>query len=125
MNKNIIKEMSISFLIVVSMILLIIIICYDKVSIGQVVPQIEEYNMSEEIKNEISKEINEEETEIITTYKIDASDLKQYEKTKEYNKGKRNPFSASTAEPGNSENNTSSESNNSSSQGFYDDEGIK
>ena len=125
MNKSIIKEMGMSLLIVIAIILLIIIICYDKVSIGQVVPKIEEYSMSEDIKNEISKEISEEDTEIVTTYKIDASDLKQYEKTKEYNKGKRNPFSASTAEPGNSGDNTSSEDNNSSSQGFYDDEGIK
>lgn len=125
MSKDLIKEIGISFLIVIAIILLIVIIFYDKVSIGQVIPKVEEYNMSEEIKNEIYKEINEEETEIITTYKIDASDLKQYEKTKEYNKGKKNPFSVETTEPGNSTNTTSSDNENTSSEGFYDDEGIK
>ena len=128
MDKNLIKDIIISFLIIIAIILLIIVICYDKVSIGKVIPKIEEYKLSDDIKNEIDQESVDNQTEIVTTYQIDSSDLKQYEKTKEYNKGKRDPFApySSTSENEASEENKSSENNtNNSSSGFYPNEGIK
>ena len=128
MDKNLIKDIIISFLIIIAIILLIIVICYDKVSIGKVIPKIEEYKLSDDIKNEIDIESADNQTEIVTTYQIDSSDLKQYEKTKEYNKGKRDPFApdSGAAENEASEENKSSENNtNNSSSGFYPNEGIK
>ncbi len=128
MDKNLIKDIIISFLIIIAIILLIIVICYDKVSIGKVIPKIEEYKLSDDIKNEIDQESADNQTEIVTTYQIDSSDLKQYEKTKEYNKGKRDPFApdSSTAENEASEENKSSVNDtNNSSSGFYPNEGIK
>ena len=132
MDKNLIKDIIISFLIIIAIILLIIVICYDKVSIGKVIPKIEEYKLSDDIKNEIDQESADNQTEIVTTYQIDSSDLKQYEKTKEYNKGKKNPFAAeetssnntNTEEEGTSDTNEST-SSNSTNTNFYEDEGTK
>ena len=75
--------------------------------------------------------------EIVTTYYMDAAELKHYEKTKEYDKGKKNPFapvSTGTSDSSNSEagsGNSSSSSNNDeneekvSSTNFYEDDGTK
>ena len=130
MNKNLIKDIIISFLIIIAIILLIIVICYDKVSIGKVIHKIEEYKLSDDIKNEIEQETSDNETEIVTTYQLDSSDLKQYEKTREYNKGKSNPFAAESTDSGNNsntsgENTTTEKDTNSNSSGFYPNEGIK
>lgn len=128
MDKNLIKDIIISFLIIIAIILLIIVICYDKVSIGKVIPKIEKYKLSDDIKNEIDQESADNQTEIVTTYQIDSSDLKQYEKTKEYNKGKRDPFapdSSSAENNANEENKSSENDTNNSSSGFYPNEGIK
>lgn len=128
MNKNLIKDIIISFLIIIAIILLIIVICYDKVSIGKVIPKIEEYKLSDDIKNEIDQEAADNQTEIVTTYQIDGSDLKQYEKTKEYNKGKSDPFAAEssvTENNANGENKSEENDTNNNSSGFYPNEGIK
>lgn len=126
MNKNILKELGISLLIVVAILLLITIIFYNKIAIGQVIPKVEHYALSEEIANEIENDILDETTEIVTTYKLDASDLKRYEKTNEYNKGKKNPFSVEiTDTTTEEEDKDSTDKNNSTSENFYKDEGIK
>ena len=72
----------------------------------------------------------EDAQEVIVNYYIDAADLKKYEKTNEYDKGKSNPFAE--AEISNSNENTTDENNSSStgnndneSSNFYEDEGIK
>lgn len=130
MNKELIKSIGISILVVIAIILIITIISYNKISIGKVIPKIQPYELNEEIKNEIQAEDNQEDTEIVTTYEIDASDLKTYERTKKYNKGKKNPFEQESTAPqtGNTTNGntTATENeNNSTSTNFYKDEGIK
>ena len=69
-------------------------------------------------------------TQIITTYHIDAADLKKYEKTKEYNKGKKNPFAeeiitSSNNSIVNGSNNSIEEPSTNNSTNFYDDDGTK
>lgn len=129
-NKELIKNIGIGILIIIAIILFFMIICYNKISIGRLVPKVEQYELSEEIKNELEHEQTDENSEIITTYELDASDLKNYEKTKEYNKGKKNPFAAeeastnttSTEEKGTSDVNESTSSTNTN---FYEDDGTK
>lgn len=129
-NKELIKNIGIEILIIIAIILFLMIICYNKISIGRVIPTVEQYQLSDEIKSELESEQTEENSEIITTYELDASDLKKYEKTKEYNKGKKNPFAAeetstsntSTEEKGTSETNESTSSTNTN---FYEDDGTK
>ena len=115
--------------------LLIITFSYNKISLSRVIPKVEEYKLSDEIKQEIEQEEESEQTEIITTYELDATDLNYYEKTKEYDKGKKNPFAAEkTSDSDSSESqssgggSSSSDDDNetkSSSTNFYEDDGTK
>lgn len=129
-TKELIKSIGTGILIIAVIILFLLIICYDKISIGRIVPTVESYQLSQEVKNEIESEQMDEDSEIITTYELDASDLKDYEKTKEYNKGKKNPFAAeetSTNTTNIEEKNTSeaNESASSTNTNFYEDDGTK
>ena len=91
--KEIIKSVIISILAVIAIILIVIVFSYNKVALGRVVPKTGTYELSEDVREELESE-DEEQTEIITTYVLDAAELKYYERTKEYNKGKRHPFAA-------------------------------
>lgn len=126
---SIIKDIIISILIVVTILLIISIIFYDKISLSKVIPEAEEYTLSDEMQKDLDEGKEEETKQIVTTYYIDAADLKKYEKNKEYNKGKKNPFAEVSTSGGTSTNgnNTSSSENNDSknSENFYDDDGTK
>lgn len=129
---SIIKDIIISILIVVTILLIISIIFYDKISLSKVIPEAEEYTLSDEMQKDLDEGKEEETKQIVTTYYIDAVDLKNYEKNKEYNKGKKNPFAELSTSNGTStsENNTSSSENNSNNnnknnENFYDDDGTK
>lgn len=129
-NKELIKNIGIGILIIIAIILFLMIVCYNKISVGRLIPTVEQYQLSEEIKNELESEQADENSEIITTYELDASDLKSYEKTKEYNKGKKNPFAAeetSTGATSTEEKDTSdvNESTPSNKTNFYEDDGTK
>lgn len=129
-NKDLIKNIGIEILIIIAMILFLIIVCYNKISIGRLIPTVERYQLSDEMESELESEQTEESPEIIITYELDASDLKKYEKTKEYNRGKKNPFAAEEV----STNNTITEeketaalngSTSSTNTNFYEDDGTK
>ena len=136
-NKDLIKNIGIIILVIIALILLIMVVSYNKIAIGKVIPKVEEYQLDNEIKNELESDETDENSEIITTYEIDASDLKQYEKTKKYNKGKANPFAEESSSSSSENNSTTSDensssssksdnnNNSSSSKGFYDDDGTK
>lgn len=131
-STEIIKDLIISILIVVCIVVILTVIFYDKISLSKVIPESEEYLLSEEMQQGIEDSISEEEKEVVTKYYIDAADLKKYEQTKEYNKGKKNPFAEEATPTGNtvtnanetsldnSENNSENESEN-----FYEDDGTK
>lgn len=126
--KNLIKDLVISLLLVISIVLIISVIFYDEISIKKMIPESEEYVISDEMQEELDKAYINEDEEIITTYYIDGSDLKKYEKTKEYDKGKKNPFAKESIETISNEmnsNETTSSLNNSTEEGFYGSEGIK
>ncbi len=131
-NKKVIGNLFISFLVVIAIVLLTLVFSYDKLSISKVVPKVEAYQLDEEVKKEIEKENKEDEySEIITTYELDASDLKNYEKTKEYNKGKKDPFAPPETKSENNtvDNNTVDSDNDGTnttpSTNFYKDDGTK
>lgn len=128
-NFSIIKDIIISILIVVTILLIISIIFYDKISLSKVIPEAEEYILSDEMQKDLEEGKEEETKQIVTTYYIDAADLKKYEKNKEYNKGKKNPFAEVSTSGGtstNGNNTTPSENNDSkNNENFYDDDGTK
>ena len=117
---NIWKDLFISLLIVLFIILIIFVISYNKLSINKIIPESEDYLLSEKMKKDIEEDKLEEAEEVVTTYYLDASDLKKLEKTNEYQKGKVNPFAEVSASP-----NSISSSGNNGSTNFYKDDGTK
>ena len=126
---EIIKELIISILIVICIVLIISALFYDEISIVKIIPESEEYQLSEEMQEDIEDGILEETKETVIVYSIDAADLKQYLKTKEYDQGKEFPFAKEST---NTQTNTITESNNQiinndnlENNNYYEDEGIK
>lgn len=133
-NLSLIKDFIISILLVFCIALVLSIIFYDKISISKVIPQSEEYMLSSEMQEELNKSYTDEDKEIVTTYYIDSADLKKYESTKEYNKGKKNPFAVEndgssnnngTTENGNNAITNNDTSSDTDSNRFYKDDGTK
>lgn len=119
---ELIKDLVISILIIICIIIVLSIIFYDKTAITRVIPESEEYFLTEEMEEKIEESNIEEAEEIIVSYYLDAGDLKKYEKNNEYIKGKSNPFSMTSESP-DSENINSASSN--ASKGFYENDGTK
>lgn len=119
---KIIRDVIISILIIMCIVIILSLIFYDRISITRVIPESEEYFLTEEMEEEIKNSKIEETEETVTTYYLDASDLRKYEKTNEYLKGKSNPFTMSSEYSENVNSNSSSSSNN---KGFYEDDGTK
>lgn len=129
MLKNILKETGIIFLIILAICLIFGIILYDYIPTVKTVPsKVSAYTRTNEIQEELNKNISIGQT-IIKTYQIDATDLKLYEYTNNYDSGKVNPFeeiaatNTSNSSQKNSTNTTNtSESNNTTgntSGGFF------
>lgn len=125
---EVIKEIIISIVIVTCIGMIVSILFYDKVALGKIIPEAEEYSLTSEMQNDLQNSKLDDAEETIINYYIDASDLKKYEKTNQYIKGKSNPF----AEISNldDENNTVTGDNNTtignnSNSGFYEDDGTK
>lgn len=131
--KEILKDIILSILIVVCIGIILSIVFYDKISIGKVIPESEDYVLSEQMQKELEDSNMSDAEEVIVNYYIKASDLNKYERTNEYVKGKSNPFAE--VDLSDTENNTdgdaagdnsvSGENNNSGSGNFYEDDGTK
>lgn len=92
MAKSIIKEVIIILLLLLAVILALGVLFYDYIPNNKTVPSVQGYKTSDSVSKEIAEQITEDEA-ILVTYRITADDLKQLEITKDYNKGKANPFS--------------------------------
>ncbi len=95
MLKSVFKEIIIILLLLLAIILVLGVFLYDYIPTNKIVPKIEQYQAPESIRNELSETVNsldEEMSPII--YEIDGTDLNNYEKSNDYEKGKVNPFSA-------------------------------
>lgn len=133
--KTIFKEIIIVLLLILAIVLVLGIFFYDYIPMNKVVPKIEQYEPPKNVKEELEEEVEEKEDEIAPIVReINGSDLNLYEKTKDYQKGKVNPFadtssgtvtSGNTNTPnGNNTNNNNSSStndknNSSNSEGNY------
>lgn len=112
MLKSVFKEIAIVLLLILAILILLAVLFYDYMPSSKTVPaKVNTYELSQEVKVELEKELNNTNSEeIIKTYQLDAQDLEHYEKTKEYNKGKVNPFAEYSN--GTSKNNSNSSSGN-------------
>ena len=96
MVKSIIKEIVIMLLLVIAILLVLAILFYNyRPSINKIPATVEAYVLPDEMQVELEETIQETTTQnIIKTYRVDSNDLKGYEKTNDYGKGKVNPFEA-------------------------------
>lgn len=114
MAKSIIKELIIVLLLLLAMMLVLGIFLYDYIPTNKIVPKVEQYQVPNNIKEELNESVNsieDEQTKIV--YEIDGTDLNNYEKTKDYQKGKVNPFSQDIMQSNNSNAQTSNNNTNS------------
>lgn len=138
MAKKIIKEIIIVLLLCLAIMLALGLILYDYVPTKEIIPEQVSYTTSSEIKEEINKGENVENEQVILTYSIDSSDLKNYERINTYVPGKTNPFSSYEESSSNNQgstnnggqtagkNNVNSGNTNNSSGGTYlPDKGTK
>ncbi|MDO5555421.1 MAG: hypothetical protein Q4G09_01820 [Clostridia bacterium] len=110
MIKTIAKEIGIVILLLIAVTLILGILFYDYIPTNKTIPtKIETYKLSEEIETELVQSMSDGQN-IVRTYYIDSSDLSSYEITKEYNKGKANPFADYTVNA-TTQNNTTNSNN--------------
>lgn len=128
---GIIKDLISSILIVACIGAVIAIVFYDDIAIGKVIPDVDEYALNGEMKNELQNNQLDDAKEIIINYYIDASDLKYYENENQYVKGKTDPFAQiSNSVAGNATTNGQNKNQSSNlvinkNSGFYEDDGTK
>lgn len=107
MAKTIIKEIFIFLLLLVVIALVLGVIFYDYVPNNKVVPTaLKPYQLTEEVREELNETMSRSSENIVKTYYIDSSDLSVYASTKDYNKGKVNPFEDYTTESTTNKKNT-------------------
>ena len=111
MNKGIMKEIIIILLLTLIILLVLGILLYGFVPNNKTIPEQVSYVTPENIKEQINSEkINED--QVILTHEIDATELQNYKKVKDYKPGKPNPFSSTTTGTNTQTNNSGTSSNN-------------
>lgn len=134
--KTIVKEIIIVLLLILAILLVLGIFFYDYIPMNKVVPKIEQYEAPKNVKEELEENIEEkEDTMTPIVREINGSDLNLYEKTKDYQKGKVNPFADTSsgienngntnAQNGNNTNNNNNSNNNNSEGTYLPSTGVK
>lgn len=94
MSKTIVKEIIISLLICLAIILVLGIIFYEYVPISKTIPNDVSYSTPQEAKAELTNSSGVNADDIIMTYEVDSTDLSNYARINNYKPGKANPFSS-------------------------------
>ena len=117
MAKKVIKEMILILLLCLAIILVLGLLLYEYVPTGKIIPEEVSYTTPSEIKEEINKGENVEDEQVILTYSVDSTDLRNYERINTYVPGKTNPFSSydTSSNQGNNTTNGSQNSGNGNS----------
>ena len=119
MGKGVIKEILIILLLVIAIGLVLGIMFYELMPSSKIVPTaIPEYQLSKELQQELDESLYLEQTQnIVRTYSVTRTDLYVYEQTRDYVKGKPNPFAKgnTTSSSSNKSSNSNTTSNNTSS----------
>ena len=135
MSKNFFKELIISLLLCLAIILLLGVLLYEYVPMNKTVPNAVTYTTPEEARKELNEKTASEES--IATYEtIDSNDLNNYKRIQSYKPGKSNPFSTfdvtstegQTAQPsgsGNSSGENTNNENTTSGGTFFQNKGTK
>lgn len=121
--KTIMKEIIIVLLLVLAILLVLGVFLYDYIPMNKVVPKIEQYEAPNNIKQELEETVEDnQDTMTPIIREINSNDLKIYEKSKDYQKGKVNPFAdtlTNTVTGNTTSNGNGTTSQNTNSQGGY------
>lgn len=100
MVKSVLKEIIITLLLCIAILLILGIIFYDYNPLSKIVPNKIAYETPENIQNEIAENEVKDVLEggINIVYSIDALDLNIYKKSNSYVSGKANPFAETVVE---------------------------
>ena len=97
MAKKVIKEIFIMILLLIAIILIFSVLFYEYIPMNKTLPAKIAYQRPIEVEKEIQQAEIKDTAPVNIIYQIEAADLTRYEKTNDYNPGKRNPFSALTS----------------------------
>ena len=104
-------------LLILAIILILGILLYEYVPNNKIIPQQVSYTTPENVKEELSTSENVDDSQVIMTYEVTATDLTNYKKTKDYVSGKKNPFESIESQNTTTENTTSGNTVNSGTTG--------
>ena len=93
MTKNTMKEIIIVVLLCLAIILIFGVILYDYVPAHKEIPAEIAYSTPKDVADELKSADGVDEDKVILTYKIDSTDLTNYQRVHDYKPGKTNPFS--------------------------------
>lgn len=112
MAKKVIKEIIISLLLCLAIILLLGILLYEYVPMTKTIPNPVSYTTPDNVKQELANGETVDESQIIMTYEVDSTDLNNYKRIQNYKPGKANPFSSYDTSETNGTNTTANNSAN-------------
>lgn len=115
MAKNVIKEIIIVLLLCLAIILILGILLYEYAPMSKTVPNPVSYTTPENVQQELANTTSVDDSQIIMTYEVDSTDLRNYERINDYQPGKANPFSSYEASGENTTTNGSSTGGSTSS----------
>ena len=117
MVKTIIKELIITVLLCIAIILILGVVFYSYNPVNKIVPsKVEQYSTSDTIKEKINVNVLTIES-MNVIYKVEDTDLNMYIKNKSYVQGKANPFEVTSSSTGSANGNTNSTGNTGTSSG--------
>lgn len=127
MVKNIIKEVIIILLLALAIILILGIMLYEYVPSNKIIPETIAYITPESVQQELQTSNEVDSTEVVITYQIDSTDLKNYQKINEYVPGKKNPFAVLPEDVEGNSTSTGNQivDNNSENSGYLPNKGTK
>lgn len=111
MIKGILKEIIIILLLTLGVILLLGVLLYEYVPMNKAIPEQVSYTANEEVRTALEEKQANDTEEVILSYEVTSTDLKNYQRVNEYQAGRKNPFASinagNTTTTTNSANNTS------------------
>lgn len=117
--KNLLKELTMYIVFTCFVIIATYIAFYDKVPTIKNLPETREYTRTEEIKQFLGEQVNENSSVITTkTYEVSSSELSSLQKKNIYEEGKSNPFGDYDKESDEEEKNSNPNTTSSSQKNF-------
>ena len=83
MAKNVLKEIIIILLLTLAIILLLGVLLYEYVPMNKVVPEAVTYTATEETRQALEEKTAQDSDEVILSYEVTSTDLKNYKKGKD------------------------------------------